>query len=160
MDPCFFSRIPLKVKSLSHVWLCELMDCSLPGSSIHGFPRQEYWSGVPLPSPHPYISTREAIFFTRWTFVSKVMSLLFNMLSRLVIAFLLRSKHLLILWLQWLWNPQNKASHCFHCFPISLPWSDGTRCHDLHFLNVVRQLFHSPLSPSSRGSLVALHFLP
>ena len=31
--------------------------------------------------------------------------------------------------------PQNKVWHCFHCFPIYLPWSDGTRCHDLHFLN-------------------------
>ena len=49
---------------------------------------------------HPYMSTRETIALTRWTFVSKVMSLLFNMLSRLVIAFLPRSKHLLISWLQ------------------------------------------------------------
>ena len=32
--------------------------------------------------------------------------------------------------------PQNKVWHCFTCFPIYLPWSDGTRCHDLHFLNV------------------------
>ena len=32
--------------------------------------------------------------------------------------------------------PQNKVSHCFHCFPLYLPWSDGTECHDLHFLNV------------------------
>ena len=32
--------------------------------------------------------------------------------------------------------PQNKVSHYFHCFPIYLPWSDGTKCHDLHFLNV------------------------
>ena len=31
---------------------------------------------------------------------------------------------------------KNKVSHCFHCFPIYLPWSDGTRCHDLSFLNV------------------------
>ena len=39
--------------------------------------------------------------------------------------------------LQWFWSlPQNKVSHCFHCFPIYLPWSDGTRCHDLYFLNV------------------------
>ena len=72
------------------------------------------------------------------TFVSKVMSLFFNTLSRFVIAFLPRSKRLLISWLQ---SPstvifgaqKNKVSHCF---PIYLPWSDGTRCHDLHFLNV------------------------
>ena len=49
---------------------------------------------------HPYMATGKAIALTRWNFVDKVMSLLFNMLSRLVIAFLPRSKHLLISWLQ------------------------------------------------------------
>ena len=49
---------------------------------------------------HPYMTTRKTIVLTRWTFVGKVMSLLFNMLSRLVITFLPRSKHLLISWLQ------------------------------------------------------------
>ena len=49
---------------------------------------------------HAYMTTGKTIALTRWTFVSKVMSLLFNMLSRLVIAFLPRSKHLLISWLQ------------------------------------------------------------
>ena len=49
---------------------------------------------------HPYMTTGKAIALTRWTFVGKVMSLLFNMLSRLVIAFLTRSMHLLIAWLQ------------------------------------------------------------
>ena len=49
---------------------------------------------------HPYMTTGKTIALTRQTFVDKVMSLLFNMLSRLVIAFLPRSKHLLILWLQ------------------------------------------------------------
>ena len=90
---------------------------------------------------HPFMTTGKIIALTRQTFVGKVMSLLFNMLSRLVIAFLLRNKHLLISWLQSpsaviLQSPQNKVSHCFHCFPIYLPWSDGTRCHDLSFLNV------------------------
>ena len=51
---------------------------------------------------HPYMTTEKTIALTRCTFVGKVMSLLFNMLSRLVIAFLPRRKHLLILWLQWL----------------------------------------------------------
>ena len=86
---------------------------------------------------YPYMT----ISLTRQTFVGKVMSLLFNMLSRLVVTFLPRSKCLLISWLQ---SPsvvifgaqKNKVSHCFHCFPIYLPWSDGTRCHDLSFLNV------------------------
>ena len=49
---------------------------------------------------HPYMTTGKTIALTRWTFVGKVMSLLFNMLSRLVIAFLPRSKHLLISWVQ------------------------------------------------------------
>ena len=49
---------------------------------------------------HPYMTTGKTIALTKWTFVGKVMSLLFNMLSRLVIAFLPRSKHLLISWLQ------------------------------------------------------------
>ena len=49
---------------------------------------------------HPYMTTGETIALTRWTFVGRVMSLLFNMLSRLVITFLPRSKHLLISWLQ------------------------------------------------------------
>ena len=76
---------------------------------------------------------------TRQTFVGKVMSLLFNVLSRLVTAFLLRSRHLLILWPQSLsaviLKPKKIKSVCFHCFPIYLPWSDGTGCHDLSFLN-------------------------
>ena len=49
---------------------------------------------------HPYMTTGKTIALTRWTFVGKVMPLLFNMLSRFVINFLLGSKHLLILWLQ------------------------------------------------------------
>ena len=49
---------------------------------------------------HPYMTTGKIIALTRWTFVGEVMSLLFNMLSRLVITFLPRSKHLLISWLQ------------------------------------------------------------
>ena len=72
---------------------------------------------------HPYMTTGKTIALTRQTFVGEVMSLLFNMLSRLVITFLPRSKHLLISWLQspsaWFWSPlKNKVSHWFHCFPI------------------------------------------
>jgi len=89
---------------------------------------------------HPYMTTGKTIALTRWTFVGKVMSLLFNMLSRFVIAFLPRSKCLYISWLQSpsaviLEHPK-LVSHCFHCFPIYLPWSDGTGCHDLSFFNV------------------------
>jgi len=63
------------------------------------FSRQEYWSGLPLLSPHPYKTTGKIIALTRWTFVGKVMSLLFNILSRLAIAFIPR-KCLLISWMQ------------------------------------------------------------
>ena len=75
---------------------------------------------------YPYVTIGKTIVLTRWTFFDKVMSLLFNMLSRLVIIFLLRSKHLLISWLQSpsaviLEPPKNKVSHYFHCFPIYFP---------------------------------------
>ena len=90
---------------------------------------------------HPYMTTGKTISLTRWIFVGKVMSLLFNMPSRLVITFLPRSKRLLISWLQSpsvvILEPQkSKVWHCFHCFPIYFPWRDGTGCHDLCFLNV------------------------
>ena len=90
---------------------------------------------------HPYMTTGKTIALARRIFVGKVMSLLFNMLSRLVITFLPRSKHLLISLLQspssvMFGEPQNKVWHYFHYFPIYFPWSDGTRCHDLSCLNV------------------------
>ena len=69
---------------------------------------------------HPYMTTGKTIALTRCTFVGKVISLLFNILSRLVI-----SKHLLISWLQSpsavILEPPKIVSHCFHCFPIYLP---------------------------------------
>ena len=74
---------------------------------------------------HPYMTTGKTIALTSRTLVGKVVSLLLNMLSRLVITFLPRSKHLLISWLQSPSAvileppPQNKV--CFHCFPIYFP---------------------------------------
>ena len=89
---------------------------------------------------HPYMTTGKTITLTRWTFVGKVMSLLLNMLSRLVIAFHPRSKCLLISWLQSpssvILEPPKIVSHCFHCSPIHLSWTDGTGSHDLSLLNV------------------------
>ena len=137
---------------------------------------------------HPYMTTGKTIALTIQTFVGKVVSLLFNMLSKLVIgegngnplpcsclenprdggawwaavygvaqswtrlkrlssssstlviAFLPESKRLLISWLQWpstvILKPRKIVCHCIHCFPIYLPCSDGTGCHDLSFLNV------------------------
>ena len=74
---------------------------------------------------HPQLTTEKTIAFSRQIFVFKVMSLLFNMLSSLVITFLPKSKCLLISWLQSssavILEPKI-VSHCFHCFPIYLPW--------------------------------------
>ena len=89
---------------------------------------------------HPYMTTGKTIASTRWTFVGKVMSLLLNMLSRLVITFLPRSKHLLISWLQSpsavILEPPKISLPVFPLFPylFAMKWWDG--CHDLSFLNV------------------------
>ena len=90
---------------------------------------------------HPFMTTGKTIALTIWTFVSKVISLLFNMLSSVCHSF--SSKE------QMSFNfmaavticsdfgaQENKVCQCFHCFPIYFPWSDGTGCHDLRFLNV------------------------
>ena len=75
---------------------------------------------------HPYMTTGKTIALTRWTFVGKVMSLFFNMLSRLVITFLPRTKHLLISWLQspseMILEPKKKKSlTLFPVFPHLFP---------------------------------------
>ena len=96
---------------------------------------------IMVPLSHAYMTTGKIIALTIRTFVGKMMSLPFNMLSRFVIAFLPRSKCLLISGQQSLSTvdfgaQESKVCHCFHFFPIYLPWSDGSRCHDLSFLNV------------------------
>ena len=90
---------------------------------------------------HSYMTIRKTIALTRQTFVGKVISLLFNMLSRLIIAFLLRRKRLLTSWLRSpsavILEPKKiKSVTVFHCFTIYLSRGDGTGCHDLCFLNV------------------------
>ena len=71
---------------------------------------------------HPYMTTGKITGLTRWTFVGKVMSLLFNMLSRFVIDFLPRSKHLNFMVAVTICSDfgahENKICYCFHCFPI------------------------------------------
>ena len=115
---------------------------------------------------HPYVTTGKTIALTRWTLVSKAMSLLFNMLSRFVIAFLPRSKHLLISWLQSLsaviLRPRKQGFSLFPLFPHlfdmkwwdRMPWSSFFKCW------VLSQFFHSLLWLSSGGSSVPLSFLP
>ena len=98
---------------------------------------------------HPYMTTGKTIALDRWTLVGKVMSLLFNMLSRLVITFLPRSKRLLISWLQspsaGILEPQKISLTLFPLFPHlfamkwwdQMPWSSFSECWALS------QLFYS-----------------
>ena len=124
------------------------------------------WAFFIVQLSHPYITTGKTIAFTRWTFIGKVMSLLFNMLSRLVIAFLPRSKHLLISWLQ---SPSAVILEPPKIKSLTVSIVSPSICHEVmgrdamilvSWMLSFKQLFHSPLSLSSRGSLVLLRFLP
>ena len=113
---------------------------------------------------HPYRTTGKTIGLTRQTSVGKVMSLFLNMLSRLVIAFLPRSKYLLISWLQ---SPSALILEPPEIKSVTFSIVSSSICHkvlgpDAMFSEcwVLSQLFHSPLSLSSRGPFVLLRFLP
>ena len=106
---------------------------------------------------HPYMTTGKTIALTRWTIVGKVMSLLFSILSRLVIVFIPRSKRLLISWLQSPsavnWEPKNIRS-------VTVSTVSPSICHEVMGPDVMilvfwmlsfSQLFHSPLSLSSEA---------
>ena len=112
---------------------------------------------------HPYMTTGKTIALTKWTFVGKVMSLLFNMLSRFVIAFLPRSKCLLISWLE------SPSAVILEPQKIKSATVSPTICHEVMGLDVMilvfwmlilKPAFHSPFSLSSRSSSVPLGFLP
>ena len=111
---------------------------------------------------HPYRTTGKTIALTRWNLVGKVMSLLFNMLSRSVIAFLPRNKCLLISWLQSpsavILEPKKMKSDTVSTVSPSI-------CHEVMVPDAMifvfwmlsfKPTFHSPLSLSSRGFLVPL----
>ena len=111
---------------------------------------------------HPYMTNGKTIALTRWTFVGKVMSLLFNMLSRLVITFFPRSKRLLISWLK------SPSAVILEPPKIKSATVSPSICHEVmgpdamifvFWMLRFKPTFHS-LSLSSRGSLVLLHFLP
>ena len=115
---------------------------------------------------HPYMTTGKTIALTRWTYVGKLLSLLFIMLSRLVITFLPRSKRLLILWLQ---SPSAVILESKKIKYVTVSVVSLSICHELMGPDamifvfecwVLSQLFHSPLSLSSRDFWVPLHFLP
>ena len=82
---------------------------------------------------HLYMTTGKTIALTRWTSVGKVMSLLFSMLSRFSSKEQASFNFMAAVTISSDFGvPKNKVSHGFHCFPICLPWSGGTGCHDLN----------------------------
>ena len=90
---------------------------------------------------HSYMTTGKTIALTRRTSVGKVMSVLFKMLSKLIIAFLPKEQASFnfmaaVTICSDFGAEENKVWHCFCCFPMYLPWCNGTTCHDLGFLNV------------------------
>ena len=125
-----------------------------------------YLYGPTLKSTHDYLCYGKNIALTRQTFVSKIMSLLFNKLSGLVIAFLPRSKRLLISWLQ---SPSAVILELRKIKSLTVSIVSPWICHEVMGPDamififecwVLSQIFHFYLSFSSRGSLLPLHFLP
>ena len=150
-------KVKVKVKLLSRVQLSVTpwtVAYQAPPST--GFSRQQYWRGLPFPSPRdlpdpgiepwvsctvgrhfyhlshqgshssPYMATGKTIALAIWSFVGKVISLLFNMLLMFVIVFLARSKHLFSFMAAVtihgdFGTQETTVCHCFHCFPIYLP---------------------------------------
>ena len=113
---------------------------------------------------HPYMTIGKIIAFTTWSFVGKMMFLLFNLMSAFIMVFLPRSKCLLISWLQSpytvILEHKKIKSITVSNFPLLFVWSDGASCHLYFECWVWSQLFHSSISCSSRSSLIPLCFLP
>ena len=114
---------------------------------------------------HPYMTTGKTIALIIRTFVGRVMSLLFNMLSRFVLAFLPRSNHLLISWLQ---SPFAVILEAEKIKSLTVSIISPSICHEamgpdamilVFWMLSFQQIFHSPLSLSSGGSLVSFHLL-
>ena len=129
--------------SLGLTSLISLLPKGLTGVFYHSLKVSTVWCSAffMVQLSHPFMTPGMTIALTIHTFVVKVIFLLFNTLSRFVIAFLLRSKSLLISWLQSLstviLKPKKiKSIIVSIIFTIYLPCSDGTRCHDLSVLNV------------------------
>ena len=114
---------------------------------------------------HPYMTTGKIIALTRWTSVGIAMSLLSNVLSRIVIAFIPRSKSFNFRAAVTIcsdFGGQENSLSVFPSFPhvFAIKWCDGVPWSWFFECWVLSQPFHSPLSLSSRGSSVPLHFLP
>ena len=129
------SVLPMNMQSLFPLGLTSLISLQSRGLSrvfsSTTVEKHQFFSSQSSLWSNSHIHTwllKKTTALTGQTFVGNVTSLVFNMLPRIVIAFLPRSKRLLILWLQ-------SPSAGILVF-IRLPWSDGIRCHDLSFLNV------------------------
>ena len=122
------------------------------------------------PTLSPYMTTGKTITLTRWNLVGKVMFLLFNVLSRLVMVFLPKGKHLLISWLQ---SPSavilESKRLTLSLFSMKSVTVSPSICHEVmgpdamilaFWMLSFKSNFHSPLLVSSRGSLFLLHFQP
>ena len=138
---------------ISLEWL--VWSCCCPRDSQESSPASQFtvlWHSAffIVQFSHLYITTGKGIALTLWTFVGKVMSLLFNMLSSFVIAFLPRRKYLLISWLdhqsQWFWSPRKES--------VTVTIVSPSICHEVMGPDVMilvfecwvlSQLFHSPL---------------
>ena len=175
----------LYLHAQSCLTLCDPMDSSPPGSSVHGILQARIleWAAIPFlrgssqPRNQTRVSFIEGRFFTIWTtredkqlyilrqffficlwecWIHALLTLQFRKMINETVredldqtkcsgyvwdvtSYYPRSKRLLISWLQspsaMILEPKkDKAWHCFHCFPVYLPWSNGTRCHELSFL--------------------------
>ena len=145
--------ISLKFKELSRVFSNTIIQDNSKASIL----RHSAFCVAPL--SHPYMATGKTIALTKWTFVGKVTPLFFNMLSRFIIAFLPRSKFLLISLMPSpsavVLEPKKRKSNTVSTFPHLfatkwwhwMPWSSFIECW------VLSQFFHSLLSPWSKGSL-------
>ena len=137
------SVLPMNIQDWFPLHLTVLISLLSKGSQ-ESSPEPQFKSTnslVPLLWSNSHKTTGKTIALTVWTFVGKVMSLLFNTLSRFIIAFLPRSMCLWISWLQSpsavILEPKKIKSVTVSIFsPIYLPWSDGTRCLELSFLNI------------------------
>ena len=137
------SFLPVNIQDWFPLWLTSLIKGTLNSLLQHSLKASVFQCSAffKVQLSHAYMTTGKSIALTIWTFIGKVMSLLFNMLSRFVKAFFPRNKCLLISWLQSpstviLEPPKIKSFIASIFSPFYLPWSDGTGCHDLRFLNV------------------------
>ena len=167
------SVLPMNIQDWFHLELTGLISVQSTGLSrvfsnttVQKYQFFSFLYGPTLTSIHDYWKNHSLI---KQTFVGKVMSLLFNMLSRLVIAFLPRSKHLLISRLQ---SPSAVILEPKKIKSVTVSTVSPSISHEVMGPDVIIfvfwmlsfkptfSLFHSPLSLSSRGSLVLLSFLP